>query len=459
MLSIEPSVFFVDDKLNEVKGIIDIYREKGYGVKYFNASAADGDAVPEPNTYHDASLIFLDLYYDGQRILDEEKCSEWVESIVRKDAFFILVIWSQDTDEAEVVLKEIGNNSRVPFVSIIKQKSDYQNGDGQWDFDKLNRDIETQLNSCSELKELASWKKSIKSSSNLIIGHLTRGEDSNILASKLKKIIKGHGGEYYVSEDNCCEKQEVLFDALDSVLISNSKNTRPKIEIEQVNQVGLYNTTNIASGEIDAKLNSWFHFKIQPTPISQNAIIPGIICKMESEEVIANFGIKDDSNVSKYLKPQIEMETKYLKQKNEDKSKNEDVKGGEQEEIINTGIEHICVLLTRPCDIAQNKFGKNLKLLSGLKITKPVRKGGNGKKKNDLKSDQKPDSIKLLDHLCFNDIDEVALVFDYRYMFSVSEQNFKDNFKNLAIFNKELLSEIQVEYASYSSRLGITQII
>ena len=153
MLSIEPSVFFVDDKLNEVKGIIDIYREKGYGVKYFNASAADGDAVPEPNTYHDASLIFLDLYYDGQRILDEEKCSEWVESIVRKDAFFILVIWSQDTDEAEVVLKEIGNNSRVPFVSIIKQKSDYQNGDGQWDFDKLNRDIETQLNSCSELKE------------------------------------------------------------------------------------------------------------------------------------------------------------------------------------------------------------------------------------------------------------------------------------------------------------------
>jgi hypothetical protein len=54
---------------------------------------------------------------------------------------------------------------------------------------------------------------------------------------------------------------------------------------------------------------------------------------------------------------------------------------------------------------------------------------------------------------------DVTLLFDLRYNFSVPEEIFKREFTNIRIFNKEVLSEMQVEYSSYSSRLGITQVI
>ena len=68
--------------------------------------------------------------------------------------------------------------------------------------------------------------------------------------------------------------------------------------------------------------------------------------------------------------------------------------------------------------------------------------------------------MKKYEHLYFNDTDnDITILFDFRYSFSVPEKLFVEKFKNIKVFNKELLSEIQVEYSSYSSRLGITQII
>jgi hypothetical protein len=116
------------------------------------------------------------------------------------------------------------------------------------------------------------------------------------------------------------------------------------------------------------------------------------------------------------------------------------------------------MVLSRPCDVAQQKFGKNIKLLSGLKILNPKRK--ENARKEFHGDSVKLDSIKIYDHLFFKDDEnDVTIIFDYRYSFSVPEEIFKTEFNNVKVFNKELLSEIQVEYSSYSSRLGITQII
>lgn len=435
MLSFEPNIFFIDDKINEVEEIVNIYRDKGFGVKYYNADPIEGDNVPKSDTFSDAVLVFLDIYFTSDRILDEEKCVEWVSGIVNESSFFILVIWSQDTDEADKVINKIKENKRYPFETIIKQKSDYQNGDNQWNFQLLHNDIQRTLDGRPELIELSSWKHSIKKASNLIIGHLSTNEYTENLTEKLKKVIVGHGGSSFISEDNSIDKQEVLFDALDSVLVSNSKNTRPVKAIIQENKSNLYNTLTGVSANIDSKLNSWFHFKIHPAPIDQSKITPGLICLYEDAELVKNYSLIDDEKVSQFLLFQIE------------NSK--------------TKLENVVLLLTRPCDIAQNKYGKNLKLLSGLKIINPVRNGGESKKRFDLKTkNTQPDSLKILDHLYFGESEsDVAILFDFRYSFLVSRQIFIDKFNKVNTFNKELLSEIQVEYSSYVSRLGITQII
>jgi len=305
---------------------------------------------------------------------------------------------------------------------------------------RLHSDIESTLDKSPELLELASWKRSVKKASNLIIGHLTINEKPSILPEKLKKIIVGHGGTSYISENSFQNKQEVLFDALDNVLLSNSKNSRPTNEIDEKNKSILYNITDEIYTEIDSKLNSWFHFIINPTPIEQSKIAPGLICIYEDAELVKNYSLIDDEKLSDFLKYQIE-------------------KKSEDDSALN--FKNIVLLLTRPCDIAQNKYGKNLKLLSGLKIINPVRKGGESQKRFDLKrNSSQPDSLKILDHLFFSEKeDDVVLMFDFRYAFSVSKESFIKDFKKIKIISKELLSEIQVEYSSYSSRLGTTQII
>lgn len=218
-----------------------------------------------------------------------------------------------------------------------------------------------------------------------------------------------------------------MFEALDTVLISN---TRKNID-PQVNQLALENIYNLKETQqpiIDKELNSWFHFKLEKT-INNDLIIPGLISRFKDNDWKKMFSIHDDKIVSEYISKQI------------------------GETVI---INCITMILSRPCDIAQQKFGKNLKLLSGLKIINPIRDAKNRFTGKDTKSD----SIKIYDHLYFNeDQSDVTLLFDFRYTFSVPEEIFKTEFDNIKIFNKELLSELQVEYSSYSSRLGITQII
>ena len=438
MLSKNPSIVFIDDKKDEVSDIINIYREEGYGVKYFNADLIEGDLPPDNANFPNVNLVFLDLYYDSTNRLDVEKCSEWVSAIIPENSFYILVIWSQDTDSSSEVIDAITLENRQPFTYIIKQKSDFKdNPENKINFEKLHKEIEDELNKIPELEELSAWKNSIIRTTNVIIGHLSKNIDSETLRKKMQKIIVGHGGSRLINEKDYEKKREVLFDGLDNVLISNAKQNRFNNRISDKNIENLYTIPDKIQSDIDTRLNSWFHFTLTSNEIDKNIIQSGLICTFLDKKDEDRFGILDDENISNFLKHQIE-------ENNKPES--------------NTKIENICIVLSRPCDIAQNKFGKNIKLISGLKIINPVRKNN---AKRDLKAgSSKFDSIKLYDHLCFNESEtDVAIIIDYRYVFSVSKESFIEKFKNTKYFNKELFSEIQVEYSSYSSRLGITQII
>jgi hypothetical protein len=431
MLSADPNIIFIDDKEKEVNGIIESYRKEGHGVKFFNADLYDGDTPPK-SYFFDVNLIFLDLFYNEN--YDLERCTGWIEKIIPENTFYILVLWSKDTHYSEEIIEDLIKLNRKPYSLISAQKSDYVNDDNTLNFEKLSRTVEEKLNEQSELEELSIWKKSIKSSSNQIIGHLTNDEDINVFKRRLKKIIVGHGGSSLISLDKFKQKREVLFDALDQVLVSNAKGSRPEIKISELNETELYSIETNIQTDIDSKLNSWFHFNLHKDPMDQNNLKLGLISEFKNSHLAKHYRIIDDPNVVRYLKNQIE------------KSREENSKT----EFIN-----ICMVLIRPCDLAQNKYGRNVKLLSGVLVKKPFRK------KNKFNSSiTKPDSIKLFDHLHFSkENNDLALLFDFRYVFSISEKTFKDKFNNIKIFNKELLSEVQVEYSSYSSRLGITQII
>ena len=434
MLSFEPNIVVIDDQRAEIEGILSYYHQEGIGCKYYNAHLSDGDLKPDM-PYSDVNLIFLDVYYtSGLDEYDPELCSGWIDALIPEYHFYILVIWSRDTEHKDEILQALKSIKKLPFKVIEAQKTDYtlQNS---WDFSRLHEDIEKVMNKTVAIEEFGLWKKSIKTSANLIIGHLaqTQSLDKPKLRKRLQKIILGHGGSTYHQNGNTLQVREVLFDALDQILLSNAKGTRPNVEITDINKNNLYSINEKKiKDDIDTRLNSWFHFKLYDQSLLANKPLePGTISSYQDENLIKLYSILDDKKIKDTLKDQINN--------------------------IDTEILDICMLISRPCDVAQNKFGKNLKLISGLLIKKPKRKE-NGTKA--FKTGTKPDSIKCFDHIYMSETDnDTVLVFDFRYIFSLPIDEYKKKLEHLKVFNKELLSEMQVEYSSYSSRLGITQII
>lgn len=417
---LEPNVIIVDDKREEIQGIYDYYSTLGVGCKVFNPDLINGDNYPA-KTYSDTNIIFLDLHYSEQ--FDAEICATWVRHIVKPRTFYVLVMWTKDVSKAEQVSEQLSVHKVIPFLTLIKNKTDYFAENG-YNFSALFEQLNLDLNSAHSLEEILHWKKTVKYSSNEIIGNLTK--TPNNVVNKLKKIIISHGGTSIKDSEDNIYKRSILFDALDTVLISNTKKNIDG-EISELNNQNLYNLQDAGDSTTDKELNSWFHFKLE-NEISPNLITPGLIAINNHSFFRKLYSIKDDSKIEALLKKQIE--------------------AGKQ-------IDDIVLLISRPCDIAQKKYGKNLKLLSGVIIKKPLRKS-NGK----LDLSTPMDSLKIYDHLYFDDNDnDVTLLFDFRYSFSVPSDIFINKFNNLKIFSKELLSEMQVEYSNYSSRLGITQII
>ena len=428
MLSFEPNIVFIDDKKEEVNGLVVKYQEKGLGTKYYDANLVDGDDKPT-SPFSDVNLIFLDLYYNDK--FDVELCSGWIESIIPQNAFYILIIWSKDTQHTEDVIEDLTILEIKPFSCISIQKdNDYKNEDRSWNFEKLYITIKEELNKTPELQELALWKKNVITSSNKIIGHLSKDTDSDILNKKLQKIIIAQGGTRLESNNKFDQKRDALFEALDKILVSNTKFTRPKQNITDENKNVLYNIPEKIQADIDYKLNSWFHFNVHDV-IQDDSIHTGLISVNKNKRLAKLYSIKDDPKLEPKLRNQIDS--------------------------VATEIVDIVVVLSRSCDIAQNKIGKNVKLLCGININKPVRNN-----KGKIFKDKLPDSCKFYDYLYFDDIDnDVAMIFDFRYVFSVPIEYFnnKKRFGKIKIFNKEFISELQVEYANYSSRLGVTKII
>ena len=417
---LDPNVIIIDDVKAEIQGIIDILSDSGVGCKLFNPDYAVGDSMPT-KTYSDVNIVFLDLFYSGR--FDAEQSCNWVRSIIPSNSFYIIVFWTKDQSKAEEVLDLLIKKDIPPFKVFVESKSSYLVG-GIYDFNALLNNINVECDNSPALDEIIIWKKALKLTANEVIGHLIKNtEDAEII----KKIIISHGGNSTKTFSDE-QKRSVLFDALDIVLTSNTKNNVVDT-ISQINVDSIYNLEDIGTIKPDIKLNSWFHFKLTKT-ISPDSLISGLISDFKNIALNKMFSILNDSRVKEYLSKQTDSNTKFIS----------------------------CVmLLTRPCDIAQDKFGNNIKLLSGIRVINPKRREN---KANELLVTGKFESIKVYDHLFFTqDENDCALIFDYRYSFSIPKEIFISEFENIKIFNKELLSEIQVEYSSYSSRLGITQVI
>ena len=260
-------------------------------------------------------------------------------------------MWTKDVSKADQVSVLLSTHKVIPFLTLIKSKTDYQTEQG-YNFSDLFEQLNADLNSTPSLEEILYWKKTVKYSSNEIIGNLTK--NPNDVVNKLKKIIISHGGTSIKESEDNIYKRSILFDALDTVLISNTKKNITG-KISELNEQSLYNLAEFQNTDTDKELNSWFHFKLE-NEISPNLITPGLIAINNHRFFKKLYSIQDDSKLIKLFQIQKDNEIR---------------------------IDDIVLVISRPCDVAQKKFGKNIKLLSGIIIYNAYRHP-TGKRKNEI---------------------------------------------------------------------------
>jgi hypothetical protein len=427
---LQPQIAIIDDKINDVIGIINELNNRGVGCKFYNADLTNGDSFPQI-PIDNIKLVFLDLYFEeskmGEDKFDAELVAPWIKAIIPDNTFYVLIIWSKDTHQVEATLEELKSINRSPLYYLSKSKVEYKTEDS-YDFLQLLIDIDEELKNKPELMELILWRDGILRASNNVVAGLS--SDTIDLNRKIKKIILAQGG-ISIKEKSAATKKEAFYDALDSVLYTNSKNTR-LLEINEQAAEGIYNEHNFNDPTLkrplqDSKLNSWFIF--QRNPIRLDSIESGAVYKTNQVFLRKTYSITTENTFSDLF-----------------------FKGINNAEYID-----IAILLTPSCNIAQDKVGNNFKLLSGIYFANPIRKD-DGSLKHVRNNG---DCYKIIDNVDLNDKIQGVMIFDYRYIFTIPKSFLltRDRFTKLAVFSKDLLSEFQVGYSSYSSRIGYIEIL
>ena len=273
----EPNVVIVDDKRDEIQGIITYYQENGIGCKYYNADLSDGDDYPE-NKMSDVVFLFLDLFYSEH--FDAELSISWVRSIIHPGAFYILILWTKDVSKKSIIEEQLEKMNLIPYCFIIQNKGDFVvSGSAKYDYTNLLMSIDKELKKISAIEEIFIWKNALKQAANIVLGGLM-SKHTQEFTDKLKKIIEGHGGKNILTASEPMLKRATLFEALNNVLISNIPQFDSKYEISDKNKEDLYGSSSITNNIIDRKLNSWFHFTLRED--LDKKTLPGIIAKNKS---------------------------------------------------------------------------------------------------------------------------------------------------------------------------------
>lgn len=409
-----PQVVVVDDKYEEVEGIITGLQEKGIGCKYLNPNPAVGDKKPN-KPFGNVSLLFMDLYFtETGTSYDETIVAGWIRNIVGPNSFYVLVVWSTDQNDVSKLLSILDHFSIAPITSLIKGKSDknYLLANGKLNFEKLIEDIENDLNNNGSLSELIVWKQGIIQTVDNVISTInTRASDIN---TNLKKIITAQGGKSIYDKSDL-EKREALHSAMDEALSSRSKHFRYERDVHE-NCKALYEDLN-TSGFVDPELNSWFIF--EKTKFSKNEYNQGVVFK-STDKKLDSFSFSDSNIFSK-------------------------LKAHSGQEIES---ENIYMIINPSCNISQNNLGAGYKLISGL-IAKSLSKS----------SQKKLESFKSIGNINLNGYVDGIMLFDMRYVFTIPQSDISSyELTPIAQFSKSVFNDIQVNYTSYSSRIGYTSL-
>jgi len=140
-----PQVAIIDNNELEIKSIEVELNELKIGNKFFEADYVEPNFPVQPLST--VELVFLDLYLQtGIQKFDPYMCINWLNAIVPAGKKYILVVWSNDTQEVDqlfTVMKQEG--APMPFLLETRTKGDYQISNNEYDIKRLLNELNVEL--------------------------------------------------------------------------------------------------------------------------------------------------------------------------------------------------------------------------------------------------------------------------------------------------------------------------
>ena len=138
-------VALIDDVQADAKPIQDALEERHINTEFFEVNLEFTQKPEKP--IESIELVFLDLYYAPNVSFDFDpyRCAQIVKSIVPEGKKYILVVWSRDIDKSHQVLDILNELNLSPTQIITKSKEDFQLSGGEYDVEKLLKEINVEV--------------------------------------------------------------------------------------------------------------------------------------------------------------------------------------------------------------------------------------------------------------------------------------------------------------------------
>lgn len=455
----------IDNKNEEGEAIVDALNKADVPVDFIHVKP-DGSEDDITTYPHPRELIFADLLLNENQEELKSNISRLI-GIINKlqpdDAkFYGIVVWTKHTTLTDDFLKRISKavklgkelvekdeteegyeeeevstviNLRNPPLFILQLDKMKYNKDGEWEFSNLLQDMNVELEKSKTAYFSLRWKQKVNEAIDNVTNQIyqlatdyKKYEDE--LPFLLKELSKNETGE---KED--CSLTAGAYKAFDNLLHSELTSI-----IETENFPDLSGIDQNPYGDdiknmqvMSAKINTSLF--IDSHNINTKEILPGNIYRVL--DINSPLNVLEKESVEIPLKGE---QGKFTFSKNYPK--------------VNVAIE-----LTPPCDFSNKKIYS--RYVGGYVFDIPLGQFKLGKKSNCIFEAPREDKRYALSPIFVPfDVKVKCVVFDFRYLWTLKENEIKDESKYQLWFKAKprLFADILQKFSSHASRLGINDI-
>jgi len=409
------SALIIDDKKEEIFGLMDTLEAKGIAVTFYTPDKIGGDAELK-----NRKIIFLDLYLDPT-ITDLTGNISKIRKILKDKigmnyGLYGIVLWSAHSEEIEQFQEKIYKDRQLythPLFIVGLNKTIYTKNDN---YQTLFDDINNELGNNTAATFFLEWSNSVRLAQEVTISSIYSlmpdyKNQSDDIKFILQKLALNHTG---ISDKDIKNYPSLYIDAyksFDEILNAELINCQKSKKNIFADPLQSFSQTDKLS-EIYSQINSAMF--IDDNNIVQNIVMPGNVYEQIYEDEL----LKIDGAPKKAKKIVIE--------------------------------------ITPPCDFSNKKNG-NPRVVSGFMLKWPE----DVDKQDDLKKSFRSEACYKIYPIKIKDIKEPQFFcFDFRYITTLKKEDLKNELKYRILFRAKpkLFADIIQKFSSHAARLGLSVI-